>query len=60
MTFENCTIQSLQGLCYSDGLTLRTCRLLDTTVFLHGRRGAPHPTTSPNHQQGKDSSNDPQ
>lgn len=31
ITFENCTIQSLQGLCYVDELTLRNCRLIDTT-----------------------------
>lgn len=32
LTFENCTISSLQGMCYIDGLTLRNCRLLDTTL----------------------------
>lgn len=30
--FENCTIQSLQGLCYITGLTLRNCRLIETDL----------------------------
>jgi len=32
LTFINCTIQSLQGFCYIDGLRLENCRLLDTTL----------------------------
>ncbi|MBO4327474.1 MAG: DUF3737 family protein [Clostridia bacterium] len=32
LTFVNCTIESLQGLCYIDGLKLVNCRLLDTTL----------------------------
>ena len=32
LTFENCTIESLQGFCYIDGLTLRNCRLVNTTL----------------------------
>ena len=28
----NCTIESLQGLCYIDGLTLENCKLLNTTL----------------------------
>ena len=32
LTFINCTIQSLQGFCYIDGLVLENCRLLDTTL----------------------------
>ena len=32
LRFENCTIESLQGLCYIDGLVLRGCRLVDTTL----------------------------
>ncbi|BDR54314.1 hypothetical protein KIMH_04250 [Bombiscardovia apis] len=32
LTFENCTIESLQGLCYIKDLTLRHCRLLNTTL----------------------------
>ena len=32
LTFENCTIESLQGLCYIDGLTMRGCRLVNTTL----------------------------
>lgn len=32
LTFVNCTIQSLQGLCYIDNLVMRGCRLLDTTL----------------------------
>ncbi|AKV55010.1 hypothetical protein BACT_0385 [Bifidobacterium actinocoloniiforme DSM 22766] len=32
LTFENCTIESLQGLCYIENLTLRRCKLLNTTL----------------------------
>ena len=32
MTFEHCTIESLQGLCYVDHLVLRDCRLVNTTL----------------------------
>ena len=32
LTFVNCTIESLQGLCYVKNLTLRNCRLLNTTL----------------------------
>ncbi|MBR3307830.1 MAG: DUF3737 family protein [Lachnospiraceae bacterium] len=32
LTLENCTIESLQGMCYIDGLTLRNCRLMNTTL----------------------------
>ena len=32
ITFENCTIESLQGLCYIDNLTMRNCKLLNTTL----------------------------
>lgn len=32
VTFENCTIESLQGLCYVQNLMLRGCRTLDTTL----------------------------
>lgn len=32
LTFVNCTIESLQGMCYIDGLTLKNCRLLNTTL----------------------------
>jgi len=32
LTFINCTIQSLQGLCYIDNLVLSDCRLIDTTL----------------------------
>ena len=30
ITFENCTIESLQGLCYIEGLKMKECRLLNT------------------------------
>ncbi len=30
--FVNCTIESLQGLCYIDGLTMENCKLLNTTL----------------------------
>ena len=32
LTLINCTVESLQGMCYVDGLTLRNCRLLNTTL----------------------------
>ena len=32
LTFINCTIESLQGLCYIDGLTMKNCKLLNTTL----------------------------
>lgn len=32
LTFINCTIESLQGLCYIDTLTLKNCKLLNTTL----------------------------
>lgn len=32
VVFENCIIQSLQGMCYMDGVTLKNCRLIDTTL----------------------------
>lgn len=32
LTFVNCTIESLQGLCYIDHLTMRDCRLIHTDL----------------------------
>lgn len=32
LTFIDCTIESLQGFCYIDGLTLKNCRLLKTNL----------------------------
>ena len=32
LTFINCTIESLQGLCYIDGLVMRDCRFINTTL----------------------------
>lgn len=32
ITFINCTIESLQGLCYVDGLKMINCRTLNTTL----------------------------
>lgn len=32
LTFVNCTIESLQGLCYIDSLVMKNCRLLNTTL----------------------------
>lgn len=32
LTFINCTIESLQGLCYIDNLVLKNCKLLNTTL----------------------------
>ncbi|WP_125979797.1 DUF3737 family protein [Bifidobacterium goeldii] len=31
LTFINCTIESLQGLCYIDNLVMKNCRLINTT-----------------------------
>ncbi len=32
LTLINCTVESLQGLCYVDGLTMINCKLLGTTL----------------------------
>lgn len=32
LTFVNCTIESLQGLCYMDNLTMKNCKLINTTL----------------------------
>ncbi len=32
LTFINCTIESLQGLCYIDNLIMRNCKMPDTTL----------------------------
>ncbi len=32
LTFVNCTIESLQGLCYIENLTMRNCKLINTTL----------------------------
>ena len=32
LTLVNCTVESLQGMCYIDGLTMKNCRLLNTTL----------------------------
>lgn len=32
LTFVNCTIESLQGLCYIDNLVMKNCKLLNTTL----------------------------
>ena len=32
LTLVNCTIESLQGLCYIDNLVMKNCRLLNTTL----------------------------
>lgn len=32
LTLEDCTVESLQGLCYIDNLVLRNCRLVNTTL----------------------------
>ncbi|MBO4514102.1 MAG: DUF3737 family protein, partial [Lachnospiraceae bacterium] len=31
-TFINCTIESLQGMCYIDNLVMKNCKLLNTTL----------------------------
>ena len=32
ITLVNCTVESLQGMCYIDGLVMRECKLLHTTL----------------------------
>lgn len=32
LTFVNCTIESLQGMCYIDNLVMKNCRLINTTL----------------------------
>ncbi len=32
LTLVNCTIESLQGMCYIDNLVMKSCRLLNTTL----------------------------
>lgn len=32
LTFINCTVESLQGLCYIDNLVMKDCKLLNTTL----------------------------
>jgi len=32
LTFVNCTIESLQGMCYIDNLVMKNCQLLNTTL----------------------------
>ena len=32
LTFIDCTLESLQGLCYIENLTLKNCRLINTTL----------------------------
>ena len=32
LTFINCTIESLQGMCYIDNLVMKNCKLLNTTL----------------------------
>lgn len=32
ITFVNCTIESLQGMCYIDNLVMKNCRLMNTTL----------------------------
>lgn len=32
VTFENCVIESLQGMCYMENVVLKNCRLLNTTL----------------------------
>lgn len=32
ITFINCTIESLQGMCYMDHIVMKNCRLLNTTL----------------------------
>lgn len=39
LTFINCTIESLQGLCYIDGLLLKNCRLLKTNLAFEYCKG---------------------
>lgn len=39
ITLVNCTIESLQGMCYIDNLIMKNCRLLNTTLAFEYSRG---------------------
>lgn len=39
LTFINCTIESLQGLCYIDHLVMKNCTLLNTTLAFEYSKG---------------------
>ncbi len=39
LTFENCTIESLQGLCYIDTLVMKNCKLINTTLSFEFAKG---------------------
>ena len=32
LTLINCTVESLQGMCYVDGLVMKNCKLINTTL----------------------------
>ncbi len=39
LTLINCTIESLQGMCYIDNLVMKNCRLLNTTLAFEYAQG---------------------
>lgn len=39
LTFVNCTIESLQGFCYIDNLTMKNCKLINTTLAFEYAKG---------------------
>ena len=39
ITFVNCTIESLQGMCYIDNLIMKNCRLINTTLAFEYSQG---------------------
>lgn len=39
ITLVNCTIESLQGMCYIDNLTMKNCRLINTTLAFEYSEG---------------------
>ena len=39
LTFENCAIESLQGLCYIDTLVMKNCKLINTTLSFEFAKG---------------------
>ena len=39
LTLVNCTVESLQGLCYIDNLVMKNCRLVNTTLAFEYTKG---------------------
>ena len=47
LTFINCTIESLQGLCYIDNLTMKNCKLINTTLSFEYAKNIDAQITNP-------------